>query len=129
MKFSFKRAVLTGAILWVLIFFEVSILMFGFGMKDPMSSWAHQILLFALTIFACWFYFKSKKVEREVQDGFKLGLTMLLTGVLLDAIITVPLFVKSYSFFNSGLLWAGYIEGFVIAVLYSMFEKKRKRRK
>ena len=128
MKFNWKRGIWVGALLWVLIFFEVSILMFGFSIQDTMSSIAHQISIIFLVLFCSWVYFKGK-VEREWNDGLVLGLVFVVTGFILDALITVPLFVKSYSFFASGLLWAGYLEGIVLTVLYSMFERKRKRRK
>jgi len=121
---NYRRGILLGALLWVLIFFEVSILMFGFGMTAPMASWIHQVLLILLVLICSWIYFnKTRKIKMAAMEGLYLGLIFVITGMVLDAVITVPLFVKSYGFFADPLLWLGYAEMVVLTVIYSALRK------
>ena len=60
---NLKRVILFGALLWILIFFEVSILMFGFNLKEGLSFYViHYIMLIILTAMVSMFYFKKQKV-------------------------------------------------------------------
>jgi len=109
-----KRAISFGALLWVLIFFEVSILMFGFKLEPGILYYTlHYIFLAALTFGVAWLYFKGK-IEAGLQEGLLVGIVCLLTGIVLDALITIPLFVKSYSFFADIYLWIGFLESIII---------------
>ena len=118
------RAIGTGALLWVLIFVEVSILMFGFGLITASSTYSiiHYILLTILTVICVLIYFRKVKVS--FTEGVLLGLVMLATGILLDVIITVPLFVKNWAYFLDPKLLVGYFWGFLIAVIIGSIKRK-----
>lgn len=114
---NWKKGLYFGALLWILIFFEVCILMFGFNLgEDDLAYYiAHYILVAILSIFVSLLYFKGKRIRRNAVEGLTLGVYFVIIGIILDAIITVPLFVKDYSFFlNAGLL-VGYLETIVFA--------------
>ena len=121
------RAILIGALLWVLIFVEWSILIFAPVLKD-LGNWQfliHYIVLIPIVIFGASYYYKSK----DKVNGFLLGTVMLVTGLVLDAIITVPLFVGpqgvTYSeFFFSLLMLIGYAEFLLISGFYWMKKVK-----
>ncbi len=100
-----KRAIMFGALLWVLIFFEVSVLMFGFGLEVGKTFYIiHYILLLILVLFVSLFYFRGK-IKRGFSEGILVGLVFVVVGVILDVVITVPLFIKDYgAFFNLGVL-------------------------
>lgn len=117
-----KRAILTGALLWVLIFFEVSILMFGFKLQGAVYYFAHYLLAAILTTICAMIYFNKNKAS--AKTGFILGIIYLVTGIILDATITIPLFVKSYNFFANPLLWLGYTEGVLVTTLVGFIEKR-----
>ncbi|PIN77350.1 hypothetical protein COV15_02170 [Candidatus Woesearchaeota archaeon CG10_big_fil_rev_8_21_14_0_10_34_12] len=118
-----KRAILCGALLWILIFFEVSILMFGFNITSgPLYYTVHYILLIFLAGLAALVYFRGR-VDRGFWQGILVGIIMAVTGVVLDSIITVPLFIKSYSFFANSYLWTGIIEGIIIVGIVGLFRK------
>lgn len=126
---NITRAVLAGAIVWVLIFFEVSILMFGLNLTAGAMYYSiHYILSIFFVTLAAWFYFKDQKTKLVVKEGFMLGIVMIITGVVLDAVITVPLFIKTYSFFLNPGLFAGYVLALVVATAFPlkarMFKKK-----
>jgi hypothetical protein len=119
------RAILCGALLWVLIFFEVSLLMFGFKLKQDLVYYTiHYLLLALLTIIVNLIYFRARKAKGGIGNGFLLGMTMLITGIVLDALITVPLWVKDYNkFFFDLYLITGLIETLVITTVIGIVKK------
>ena len=115
---NIKRAIFSGALLWVLIFFEVSILMFGFGLEAGRNYYIiHYILLAVLSLISAVVYFGGKKVKKGFGEGFLVGIVFVIAGLVLDAVITVPLFIKDYSIFADPYLWAGIIEALVVVVI------------
>jgi len=75
---NWKRAVSCGALLWVLIFFEVSILMFGFKFDSTNSYYylAHYPLAVILIAIASLIYFR--KAKAGFDKVFLLELLLLL---------------------------------------------------
>lgn len=124
------RGILLGIAFWVLVFFEVSILMFGFGFNSPDIKYyiIHYILLTAFTIIANIIYFNGKKIKKGVIEGILFGVILVIVGIILDAVITVPLFIipqgGSYSSFllNLGLL-IGYLWGIVLSGIIGQIKK------
>ena len=115
----YDRAVLAGVVAWALVFAVWSIMMFVPGLQDVVFlQWViHYILLFFIVQTSVSLYQKGKKGK---VDGWSLGLVMLLTGIVLDAIITMPLFVApqgmAYAdFFLNPFMLLGYIV-FVVLV-------------
>ncbi len=122
---DFRRALVAGAALWAAIFFEVSILMFGFGLQGNAYYTAHYFLLGILTGAAALFYFNSKKAGSGLREGLLAGIAMLGAGIALDAIITVPLFIKSYNFFFEPALILGYMESVAIVAAVGLVKGKK----
>ncbi|MFH1307780.1 MAG: hypothetical protein ABIH72_02925 [archaeon] len=121
---NLKRAVLFGALLWMMIFFEVSILMFGFKLEAGTVYYIiHYILAVILALVTALVYFNGKKIKAGAKQGLLVGIIMALTGIILDAIITVPLFVKSYSFFLDTYLWIGILLGILTISLVGYLKK------
>jgi len=110
---KYIRAVLFGAVAWALVFVEWSILAFTPGVKD-IGNWQwviHFLVLIAIISFVVSIYGKGK----YVMNGLLLGAIMLVTGIVLDAIISMPLFIApqgtSYSeFFLNPWMLVGYVE-------------------
>jgi hypothetical protein len=122
---KYLRSVLFGALLWVLIFFEVCVLMFGFGLKAGLTYYGiHYSLIVILVGLTAWFYFDGK-VKPSLNIGLLVGLVFMAVGTLLDCAITVPLFTHDYTaFFNDSYLWIGYVEGVIICGLVGMIKKE-----
>jgi len=117
----FGRAIVVGALAWILIFVEWSVIMFAPVLKDLGNmQWAvHYVVLILIAIFCAWLYYRSG----DKANGFVLGMIMLIIGVILDAAITVPLFIKSYSgYFGNPLLWGGFLELVVLVGLYDLIQ-------
>lgn len=120
------RAIGIGAILWVLIFFEVSLLMFGLGLNagDPVYYTLHFLFASLFNIVLSLWYFHTRKVKKGFLQGLLLGVVFVLIAILLDSLITVPLFMKfDYGFLirldiNLMELW-----GIILCGLVGMIKK------
>ncbi len=119
-----KRAVWTGAVSWVLIFFEVSILMFGFGINNIDTSIVHYILFPMAILIPALIYFKKPKIEVGAKQGLYLCLIFFATSLILDSIITIPLFVKNYAFLLNPYHLIGFAESLIVTVLVGNIKKK-----
>lgn len=112
------RAIVTGIILWVLIFFEVSILIFGFGLDKGFIYYIiHYILLALFTVLVSLIYFRWKGLGEGLRTGLFLGVIFVLVATILDLLITVPLFVRDFGFFDDIYLWFGFVEVIVISII------------
>ncbi len=119
---NLKRAIWTGAFSWVLVFFEVSILMFGFGIENTDTSIAHYILFAIAILIPVLVYFK--KAKANALEGLYLCLVYLAVSLVLDAIITIPLFIKDYSFLLNPYHLIGFAESLIIAILVGAIKKR-----
>lgn len=117
------KTILFGAILWVLIFFEVSILMFGFGLKGGASYYTiHYILSILLAGIVAAIYFNKEKAG--FKKGILAGIIFAITGIILDSIITVPLFVKDYALmFANPMIWIGILIGILTVGVVGAIKK------
>ncbi len=118
------RAIGFGLLLWVFIFFEVSILMFGLNIKDGSEYYiVHYGFLAILTVIIVVLYYNDKSIKPKLKDGLLVGIVFVITGLVLDAITTVPLFVKNYGYFlNLGLL-VGLAEVIIITGIVSKIQE------
>lgn len=127
------KPLLIGVLFWVLIATEVSII----GMRPELAAQTengfvfnstgigvHFLLLAMITTVVAFFVFRKKSVT--AMSGVKLGLVVIAVGLLLDVAITVPMFVKDYSFyFGKWTIWAGYALAVVVmGVGAGLFSKK-----
>ena len=117
---DWRMATIWGILLWVLIFVVVSVLMFGF--PNLYSDWMTLLTNPFLIVFCAWMYFKQ--VKGDVKQGVYLGIYWIILGTILDVIITVPLFVKTYSFFTHWTLWLGWVETIAFSALTARSLKK-----
>ena len=119
---NIKQAITAGAMLWGIIFIEWSIIVFAPVLKDLSANGqflVHFLVLIPIVIFGAQYYYR----KADKTNGFVVGLAMLATGIVLDAIITVPLFVGQdgtthAQFFLNPLMLAGFAEFLIIMGLY-----------
>ena len=124
---NIKRAILTGMLLWVLIFFEVSILLFGFKLEQKTTIFyiSHYILLVILVIISSIVYFKARKIKPNFKEGVLLGVIFIITGAVLDSIITIPLFLNmNYSFLISLEMLGSDVLVVVVSGVVGLVKKK-----
>lgn len=103
-----NRAILTGALVWLLIFITFAVLGYVPTIKDSLDLQAIIVAVLIVpfaTFGASVYYKKGSKV-----NGVAIGLIMVVTALVLDALITVPLIEipngRGYqSFYTYPLLW------------------------
>ena len=123
---KFWRAVLTGALIWVLVFFEVCVLMFGFKLNPPSSLYyiIHYIAFVIFVLLASLIYFRGKKVKAGLMWGLWLGIIFILVGIVLDSIITIPLFMKlDYGFLIGGEMLVGYVISLIVCLIVGVVKR------
>lgn len=114
-----------GILFWIVIFVEISVTMIGLKFGSTTTYIIHYILMIPLGVLIGWLYYKS----RDKINGFLLGLFMVLVGIILDMIITVPLFIipaggNYLSYFTELYLIIGLIEGIIVVGIYDLVRKK-----
>jgi hypothetical protein len=71
-------------------------------------------------------YLYFSQVSGKALDGLVIGIYWLIIGTILDLIITVPLFVKSYSgYYSNWMLWLGFALSVIAAIVSPLIFKKR----
>jgi FtsH-binding integral membrane protein len=115
------RAILLGIAIWIIaiLFYSISYAIPILENPDTQANVVLFIVVMPLVWFACSIYYKKD----NKTNGLKVGQTMLLTAVALDALITVPLFVmpqggNHLSFFTSIGFWIIAFEFVIVASLY-----------
>ncbi|WP_299436483.1 DUF5367 family protein [uncultured Aquimarina sp.] len=114
-------AILLGIAIWIIgiLFYSISYSVFILENPDIQANIVLFVVVMPLVWFGCHFYYKKD----NKTHGLKVGQTLLLTAVALDALITVPFFVipnggNHYSFFTSLGFWIIAFEFLVVAALY-----------
>lgn len=116
------RAILSGSIVWILVFSLFTLLSFVPIAKDSQVLQSIIVALFIIP-FAYWgakIYYK----KGSTTNGLIIGLIMVTTALILDAIITVPLVViphnggDYFTFFTSTILWILVVINLAVIHLY-----------
>lgn len=102
------RAILTGVIIWILIFISFTLMSFIPNLKDELTlqNSIIYILLIPITYIGVRFYCKKE----QTTSGLKIGLITIITSLILDALITVPLVIIP----NGGSYTSFYSDPFLI---------------
>ena len=116
------RAILSGALIWVLVFSLFGVLDFIPVTHDSqlLQGLIAGVLIIPFALLGASTYYKSK----NRSNGLTVGLVMVTTALLLDVIITVPLVEKPYHgrdhyhFFTDPLLWIIATETVLLIYLY-----------
>ncbi len=103
---NYKLATVWAILLWFIIFAVYSVLMFA--VKQYRTDLLMIILSPLLVLFCGWMYFKEMK-EPTFKEGMFLGIYFILVGTILDVVVTVPLFVGSFSaYYGDWTLWVSF---------------------
>jgi hypothetical protein len=117
------RATALALLIWVLIFTAISIIMFIPGVGQNTKYF--MLIIDPLIVLLCGYLYFSK-VGGKALDGLVIGIYWIVFGTILDMIITIPLFVKSYSvFYGEWSLWVSFTLSLVAAVLSAVIFKKK----
>ena len=126
---DYKKAAIGGILLWVLIFVTWSVIIFLPPFKDGANMMWQYIIHYVLLILWIWIIAKMyfAKNAASVKEGVMLGIFALIIGIILDAIITIPLFpVGTHAeFFGQWEMWIGYIELIVLMAIFGSVMAKQ----
>lgn len=126
-----SRAILVGAGIWAL---AVSLYTLSYQVRilddpDQQANLVLSVVVIPLVWLGSRLYYKKD----SAAHGLKVGGVFLLTAALLDAAITVPLFIipiggNHYSFFTDPGFWAiaGEMVGTTV-LYYALVASRRKR--
>jgi hypothetical protein len=118
-NFNWTRVIISGIILWIIILFLTS----AFGLREGIYNWADYLSVAIIVLIVSLVYFKGEDVKVGIREGLLAGFVFVAIGIILDAIITIPLFVGAYSFFLSPYLWIGYLEIIIITAIVGEVSK------
>lgn len=95
---------------------------------DLQANWALSFILIPAAALGAHIYYR----KGYQTNGFVLGLCMFIVTILLDAVITVPLFIMPYggnyiSFFIDPVFWLIAVEYISVVAAYWQVEKAIER--
>lgn len=126
---NYKSATLWAVILWVLIFAGISVLMFTpalAGKQAVQDALEVVVLLPAVILFSSYMYLKGAK-KPAIKEGLALGVYFVIIATILDVLITIPLFVKSYgALYGKWTVWAGFLETVIFSAAAGYYLEKKK---
>jgi len=123
-------AILIGIFLWGLTLLEIIILKLGLKLQKTAEYYvAYFIVLAIFLIAASWTYFTFQ--EPSLSSGLKAGIILIIIGIILDLIITIPMYTHNYYFIISNWKLASYLLILIIPAIAGYFfhnsrEKKRR---
>lgn len=116
-----KRALFIGIAIWIIaiLFYSISYYAPVLENAETQANLVLFVTVMPLVWYGCSFYYRKEKDTH----GYWVGLTMLLTAAVLDALVTVPFFVipnggSHFGFFTSFGFWIIAAEFLLVAVLY-----------
>ena len=119
---NLKRSVLYGALFWVILFILASVLLFGFGLDSEGMIFNISIIVIGIIVVAIVSHFQFKK-ERN-PNGLMTGIVYALVSIILDAVITVPLFINDYAMLFNLFYLISVILGIITVVIVAGLKKK-----
>jgi hypothetical protein len=120
------RAILAGSLVWFFVFSVFAVFSFVPSIKDSalLQALIIGILIIPFAIFGTTFYYK----KGDDTNGLTIGFVMIVTALILDVLITVPLVEIPYNnssykaFFTNPLLWMLVVENLAVIFLYWKFK-------
>ena len=129
---NFKSVLISATIVWTMGVTAFIASYFVPILSDPdlQANWVLSIVLVPAAIIGAHIYYR----KGYKTNGFVLGFYMFLVAMVLDAIITVPLFIMPYggnhvSFFTDPVFWLLAVEIISVVAAYWQIENAVKRTK
>lgn len=119
---DYKKALIKGFILWIILFFVASIIMSIFG-RDSIGI-VMVILSPLISIPISHLYLKKYP---GLSEGVKLGILWIIESAILDIVVVIYAFKNGWSFYSSWTVWVGYIAVIVATAIVGKFLDKKKK--
>ncbi len=120
-----QRAIISGVITWIL-----GVLVYSAPYFLPFIENSEQYVnvVFPLGIIpavtlGAYFYYRTQGSTGYKTNGFRLGVVMIMVAIVLDALITVPLFIipeggNHFAFFTDLSFWLIAAEFVIVTSIY-----------
>ena len=125
-ELGIKRALLSAIIIWTVgvAAFVTSYYIPVIDDPDAQANWVLTLTLIPATILGARFYY----LKKFRTNGFVLGAFMFFITMILDALITVPVFIMPFggnhlSFFGDPGFWLIGMEYISLITIYWMIQK------
>lgn len=125
-KTNIQRAIISASLVWILgvTAFAASYIVPVMSDPDLQANWVLSIVLIPSAVLGARIYYRKGRKT----NGFVLGASMFLVAMILDALITVPVFIMPYggnhiSFFTDPGFWLIAVEYVSIVAIYWQIEK------
>lgn len=101
--------------------------MFGFKLTSPSIYYyvVHGIIVTIFYFVLSFIYFSGKNTGKGFIQGLVLGFIWLVVSIILDSIITVPLFIKNYAFLISPELLISELWMIIVCVIVGSIKRKQ----
>jgi magnesium-transporting ATPase (P-type) len=126
---NFKRAIIAGVMVWILvmIFYSASYAFPFISNPDLQANIVLCLVLIPCARAGARYYYKY----RDHTNGFLLGVVMVVIAMILDGLITVPVFIipgggSHLTFFSDPAFWVIALEYLIVVVVYSVLKKDSK---
>ena len=123
---NLKRAIIAAVMVWILVivFYTASFSVKILGNAELQANLVLCLALIPSARAGASYYYK----RGDQANGFLLGLVMVIIAMLLDSLITVPVFVipnggSHLTFFSDPGFWVIALEYLIIVVIYSNVKK------
>jgi hypothetical protein len=122
-----KRAIISAILVWTLgvTAYIMSYLVEVMNNPELQANVVLTLAVIPSAILGAKFYYK----KGANTNGFKLGILLFFIAMILDAVITVPLFIlpaggNHLSFFSDPVFWLIGLEYILIVGIYSLISSK-----
>lgn len=123
---NIKRAVLSAIVAWTLgvAAFVASYFVPVMTDADQQANLVLFVMIIPAATLGAWFYYQKE----HKTNGFLLGAVMFLVTIVLDACITVPIFIIPFggnhvTFFSDPSFWLIGVEYICVVAVYSGLNK------
>jgi len=116
-----KKAIISGVILYALIFLLASGLMFVAGIQDETIFGSLMVIIVAVLTFLISknYYFKGMKISNPVKEGLTLGILLLVIVFVIEIPVMVFGFAaeNGWNYFMTWHILLGYTLTVIVPIL------------
>lgn len=123
---NLKRGLISGLIVFAIVFLLASILMFVLYLSD-LAFQIPMLIMGSLTVYLVtrYYYFKEGKVSSPIKEGIIVGILIAIVSFVLDIIVMVYGFAGDlgWAYFNNWSLISAYILTIFIPIVAAYMKK------
>jgi len=122
---NIKKAIISGVILYALIFLLASALLFVVPNESVFGSIIVVIVAILTYLIAKNYYFKGMKISNPIKEGLILGIILVIIIIIIEIPVMVYGFAveQGWNYFTTWHILLGYILTVVVPI-FAAYKKK-----